>query len=323
MKHMLKGAAVGLMMLGASSVAAAAADWHNGSGSIKDMRGAAAVPVPAPTPIPIYQPNWYLRLDGGVGLGGGRDASESGLTYGFEDSPGVTGPVPFGTRSSWLNSDFDTFVSLGGGVGFYWNDRFRTDLTVEAISPGKVNVNGVERYDMHGFDASVPPVYGRINDLAGDPTTQVNVYVDDVTKVSSVVSLFNAYYDLGKLHGVTPYIGAGIGVVMHHLNRSHTTTETTCDLTTVPECGAEVTRDSYTRATKQNSFALAAAVTAGLSYQMSDITALDVNYRYLHIGGTDMSMTITDNFGHSSQSKVTIGDSSEHQLRAGLRFDIR
>ncbi len=326
MKHMLKGAAVGLVMLGASSVAAAAADWNDGSGSIKDMRGSAAVPVPAPTPIPIYQPNWYLRLDAGLAIGSSRAGSESGMSYGIDDSPGATGPVPFGTSSSWLNSDFDTFVSAGAGVGFYWSDRVRTDITVEATSTGKVTIDGSANYVQHGYDVFYADGYGPSpQDGFGVGQQRVNVYTQDVTKLSSVLSLVNAYYDFGNTRGFTPYVGAGLGVAVHRLNRHHATRETTCDLTTIPSCNTEsANRTEYSASGVQTDFALAAALTAGVTYQVSDITALDFNYRFVHIGGSDVTLNITDPLtGNTSQSKVTIGEANEHQLRAGLRFNIQ
>ena len=55
----------------------------------------------------------------------------------------------------------------------------------------------------------------------------------------------------------------------------------------------------------------------GVSYALTANTAIDVNYRYLFINGTDISATIN---GHNS--KVTLGDIGEHQLRAGMRWDI-
>ncbi len=54
----LTAALFGLALLTGASVPATAADWNNGSGSIKDIRGSAAVPVPAPMPIPVSSPNF-------------------------------------------------------------------------------------------------------------------------------------------------------------------------------------------------------------------------------------------------------------------------
>lgn len=317
-------ALVGLACLAAASMPASAADWNNGSGGIKDMRGSAAVPVPAPMPVPVSGPNFYFRFDAGIGMTDGTDASESGLTFGHLDSPGTTGPQPFGTRPSWINNDFDTFTSIGAGVGYYWTDRFRTDVTLEVRSKAEIRMDGTERYIQHGTDAFYGDGYGPSpHDGAGNGESQVNVYTNDLTKLRSVFSLVNAYYDLGKMHGFSPYLGGGLGVAYHELTRNHSTSETTCDLTAVPACGTEFTRTQYTAVDKKNAYSLAAALTAGVSYSISEITALDFNYRYLYIQGTDIATSITDpRTNHTSISKITIGDTSEHQLRAGLRFNI-
>ncbi len=317
----LKSACLGLALAAGCCLPAAAADWNNGAGSFKDNRGAAAVPVPAPMPIPIFKPEWYFRLDAGISISGDDgDGSESGLTYGRLDSPGTTGPTPFGTRPAWLNNDFDTMTSYGAGVGFRWNDRVRTDLTIEGRSQGDLVIDGTERYVLHEDDGSGN--YGPRVDGSGNPTTQVNVYTRDVTKMRSVFTLANAYYDFNGLGGFTPYVGGGIGLAFHELNRRHNTTETTCDLTTTPSCNTEFTRGLYGTAEKQHTFTLAAALTAGFSYAITDITALDFNYRYLYIEGPDMKVNVTDHNNVTSTSRVTLGDTHEHQLRAGLRFNV-
>lgn len=324
MTLMLKRTALGLALLGAAAAPALAGDWNTGAPGIKDMRGVAAVPVPAPQPIPVHKAEWYFRADFGYGFAGGRDASETGMQYGLLDSPGTTGPEPFGNRSSWFNNEFDTFYTMGGGVGYYFSDRVRGDITLEAISQGTARIDGVERYDVHAFDTTVaPPVYGRLEDAAGNPTTRASVYVSDSTKLTTYLAMLNGYYELGRLHGLSPYVGAGLGVAYHHISRRHQTNETECDLTTAPPCQSEFLQASYSSASKQTGYGLAAALTAGLTYSVTDITSLDLNYRYLYVEGTDVRLNIIDGNGTQHRSTVTIGETSEHQLRAGLRFNVQ
>ena len=52
----------------------------------------------------------------------------------------------------------------------------------------------------------------------------------------------------------------------------------------------------------------------GVSYDISSFCAIDVNYRFLHIGGSDVSLK------PDVASTVAIGDLNEHQIRAGFRF---
>jgi hypothetical protein len=62
---------------------------------------------------------------------------------------------------------------------------------------------------------------------------------------------------------------------------------------------------------------LAASATVGTTYQISDITELDFSYRYLWIDGLTSSLNIN---GHNST--ITVDDTHEHNLRAGLRFNV-
>jgi len=56
---------------------------------------------------------------------------------------------------------------------------------------------------------------------------------------------------------------------------------------------------------------------AGLTYDINSIVSLDVGYRFLYIGGTDVSLRI-----NGVDSDVTVGNISEHQIRAGFRFYV-
>lgn len=313
LKRAVRPAVLGLAVLGATAAGALAGDWNGGDGPLRRMSGSAAVPVPAPIPIPTYKPEWYFRLDAGIGFVSGDDGlSESGLVFGTEDTPGAAGPTPFGTRPSWFNDDFQTFGTFGGGVGRYWSDRFRTDVTVEARTKSEGIIDGTESYISHSDVGGV---------WTPDPNTRVDVHVRDTTSTRSVFSLVNAYYELGRHMGVQPYVGAGIGIAYNEITRSHSTSEETCDPTT--GCTTSNLRNAYTASGKANTFSLAAALTAGLTYDLSDITSLDFNYRLLYVGGTSVRMAVTDPAaGLTSQSRVTIGDTLEHQLRAGLRFNI-
>jgi len=47
------------------------------------------------------------------------------------------------------------------------------------------------------------------------------------------------------------------------------------------------------------------------------MTALDIGYRFLHLGGTSTTMNIG-----GDDSVIKIGDQNIHQLRAGLRINV-
>ena len=61
----------------------------------------------------------------------------------------------------------------------------------------------------------------------------------------------------------------------------------------------------------------AGAAMAGLTYDINTFVSLDVGYRYLYIGGTNVDTTI-----YNANSKIEIGGINEHQIRVGLRFYV-
>ena len=320
MTSKLASLTIALALFAATGGSASAADWNNGAGSIKDMGGAAAVPVPAPVPIPVYKAQWYFRADFGIGMGDDPGFSETGMLYGMTDSPGVTGPEPFGNLPAWFNGEQETFLTWGGGVGYRWSERFRTDATIEARSSAHARIEGEEHYIKHEFDCCGG--YGPILDpVTGDPMTQVNIYTSDRTSMKGGVMMFNAYYDFANFRGFTPYIGAGLGVSFNVLKRTHETTETECSLQTTPACDSEGVTNAYSASRTTRTMTLAAAAMAGFSYDVDEITTLDFNYRFMHIGGTHADLDI-DNGTQVMRSRVMIGDINEHQLRAGVRFNI-
>ena len=121
---------------------------------------APVTPFPAAIAIPDYSA-WYLRGDIAWSLYGDPDMSQSGVSFSGEDID-------------------DTF-SLGGGLGYYFSDNIRGDITVD-----------------YRFEA----------DVSGT-NSQTGARLD--TNLASTSFLANMYYDFGDRDGITPYIGAGIG----------------------------------------------------------------------------------------------------------------
>jgi opacity protein-like surface antigen len=74
-------------------------------------------PVYTPPP-PVHFGGWYLR--GHIGMSNQR--------FGGLDHPSFDGPAFF----EWLDEgEFDAGMIFGGGLGYKFNDWFRTDLTAE------------------------------------------------------------------------------------------------------------------------------------------------------------------------------------------------
>jgi opacity protein-like surface antigen len=312
MKTTLSCLALGLALVASAAEPAAAADWTNGNG--KKGYGRAPVPVPVPAPVPDYAARWYFRADTGLGLGSDPSVKERGIIYGNSDPAS-----PARTSSAWFNNDFETFLTVGTGVGYYWTPWFRTDLTVDLRTDAEVKMRGTLSYLEHKF---VPQPTNPTGPLVLGPTGNTVVgRTEDATTLRSGVVLFNGYFDLSRGGPITPYVGAGVGLAVNELDRMHETFEYSCNPALNPTCtdppGPLPQNAAYSASDKQHTVTLAAAAMAGVSYRMSASTSLDLNYRFLFIGGTDVDLAVN---GHASE--VDIGDMREHQVRLGVRWDI-
>lgn len=283
----LKRVVLGLALAcGAALSPAQAADYVRGPATYR------SVPVPAPIPVPETF-RWYVRADIGIGLGQEPSINERGLVYG-EDTP-FDAVTPFGMSSTWFNGDFDTFFIGGVGAGIYLTPRFRADVTVDARTKADVTANQTGAY------AALPA-----------PNT-VLFNTQDKTEVRAVVTLANLYWDLSQRgSGITPYVGAGFGFAVRSMDRMNETTEVLVD-----GVGNPLAARTWGGQDKAHQVAPAAAVMAGLSYDISPGTILDVNYRFMWMGGVDMSTRI-----NGYNSRLNIGDSIDHQIRAGLRWNV-
>ena len=288
MTFKIKGVLAGLVLL-ATAVPAGAGDYSYG-GSVKDTGGYDGVPVPAPVPIPVYKADYYIRGDWGVGLTDTMGLSEEGLIYG-QNEWGENVRVP----GSWSQNAGVLPMTFGVGVGRYWSDRFRTDLTFDFVR----NQSGVIAGSM---------TYTNID---GNSAT---AWLHDETKHESGVFLANAYYDFndGTKRRFTPYIGAGVGFAVSYVDRHSRVAQEICN-----PCGLAPTVAWDEDKSDSTNVSFAAAAMVGFTYDLGHSAMLDVNYRFLHIGGSDVGVNV---FG--SRSSVSIDDQNEHQIRAGLRFDL-
>jgi opacity protein-like surface antigen len=200
----------------------------------------------------------------------------------------------------------DAVFNFGGGVGYYWTSRFRTDLTIEGRTPSDLSVNRDYTYTQDD------------NGLSG----RVDGITRDRTKLTSGLVLFNAYWDFMPRDRFTPYIGGGVGFAVNQLKRSFSNIEAVCD--GGGDCFED--EDAVPRGIvgdeTANTVTFAAAAMAGFSYAITPVTMFDMNYRYLYMGGSDASISLATG-PTSTRSTFSTGDIHEHQIRAGLRFNIQ
>ncbi len=194
-------------------------------------------PPPIEPPPPMDFGAWYLRGDVGVGamqVTGWRTTLQP---YAL-DNAGFSQPAPtvfpvFGTLG-------DT-AFLGAGFGYQFNHWLRADLTGEYRMASNYNaaVGWANQFGQFGGD----------------------IYSGNLR---TALFMANGYVDLGTWYGITPFVGASVGLANHWLD-------------TFVDHGF-----GYAQDTSKTNFAW--AVTGGLGYAVTPNLRLEMSYRYLDMG---------------------------------------
>ena len=106
---------------------------------------------------------------------------------------------------------------------------------------------------------------------------------------STATALVNIYADLGTWHGITPYVGAGIGAGYVALDN-------------VALLGTDIGDAA--------GFGVAWALMAGVAVQLNPNLQIDIGYRYLALNGVDLGSGAPDM------------DQDAHEIRVGARYLI-
>lgn len=282
-----------ILALGLAAVSGSvseAADWNNGARGIKDHGGMAGVPVPAPVPV-MESFSWYIRADLSIGMLDGGKFSETGLLFGTTNGDPATTPIR--TSSSWYDNDYGNFFGGSVGMGRYFTPRVRGDITYDVRK--KVDQHGNGTYSFNEFVGGV---------ATGNVVSGTLV---ERTNLQDHTFLANGYWDLRERGRFTPYIGVGVGFAVRSFERVATHTEM---------INGAVSVLSEARA-KKHELAPAAAATVGTGIALSEGRVLDFSYRYTYLGEVGNAMNLS-----GQQSVFKIGDTHEHALRAGLRWNI-
>ncbi len=208
---------------------------------------------------------------------------------GFGGSPSVnvlgTNLVESIFGSANRSDSFEPSFVGGVGVGYVWGPHFRTDFTV----------------DIHSI-MSTEDSNGAVVNYSG---TNYWDTATNKTKFMSTILLLNGYYDFRTGTPWTPYIGGGLGFAVNQLTQSY-------------DENIQGVAANYSQRSTDVQFAAAAMV--GVSYDFSSFFAIDVNYRYLYVGGSGVTLNVPGVPPESST--VEIGGLNEHQIRAGFRFYV-
>ena len=177
--------------------------------------------------------------------------------------------------------NFDSSMLFGLGGGYQFNNWLRFDVT------GEYRGNS----DFTGLD---------IVSVGG------GTFTDEYrAKKSEWLFLANAYLDLGTWWCVTPFVGAGIGA-------SRITISSFTDVNT-PNAGVAF-------AASNSKWNLAWALHAGLAFQASENLAIELAYRYTHLGDGITGDVITYTGTNTFNNPTTFKDITSHDVKIGLRF---
>ncbi|MFC3694730.1 outer membrane protein [Chenggangzhangella methanolivorans] len=212
---------------------------------------------------------WYIRGDVGYKNYNNPDARFTGRNY-----PG---------NPNFKGEKLGDAAVIGGGVGYKFNEHFRSDVTVDYETRAK-------------FTGTLYSNTGACG--------AVQCGSRDVTKIDAWTLFWNGYVDLITIHGFTPYVGGGIGVARLDVKGGYDTKP----IANCPGCKP----DSYGGDAQWN---FAWNLQAGASYQITDNLLFDANYRFVDLGEARTKTVPGKNGG-----KVRIDDVQAHEVRVGFRY---
>lgn len=181
---------------------------------------------------------------------------------------------------------FDASPLFGIGVGYYFNDWLRFDLTGEYRS--RANFHGTQVITSGG---------GTITDEYSGSK-------------SEWLFLLNGYVDLGTWSGFTPFLGAGIGT-------SRNTIHSFQDVCTVG-CGA----GSVAFGDNVSKWNFAWALHAGLAYKVSRNFTVELAYRYVDLGNAESGDIYNYLGGNTIYNPMEFHHLTSHDIKLGLRFNF-
>jgi opacity protein-like surface antigen len=184
------------------------------------------------------------------------------------------------TPASFSNNEDPIFASIG--FGYHFNDYLRADLNLGYLPGNKIGV---------GYD---------------DSATAAEATVASASLKNYAFSgMLNGYVDLGTYVGITPYLGAGIGVVQskRKLSASYFTDN-------------DDPADDFVLQDNKTKYSLAYTLNAGLAYRVSKNVSVDLGYQYFSAPDAEYA-TAEDLDSYPIRKGI-----SNHQVKIGLRYDL-
>ncbi|MFV0279272.1 MAG: outer membrane protein [Rhodoblastus sp.] len=238
-----------------------------------------------------FASNWYLRGDFAIA----KD-------------------VQIGIGSAFLPNgrSFPNAWSIGLGMGYKFNNWLRGDLTADWRAPRTLNQNTSAMSCTTGWVAVRDPNTGVITGETPVTDTCLDYYR---TRVNNTTLLANLYLDLGTWWGLTPYVGAGVGMnyVYQKTTQNWYMSNGLPYNVTTPDAinPARIWYYNWDNARSHSSMQFAYAFMAGASYAVTDHLAVDIGGRYLNMGKIESYSVATGTIWKTNDAK---------ELRIGFRY---
>ncbi len=269
--------------------------------SAADLLPPPAYEPPPPPPIISELGGWYLRGDVGLGVNNTPNFSTSPSPLNFTGSDVAT--------DDYFNKSLSESGLFDLGVGYQINNWFRVDVTGELR--GGSTFQGLE--------------------VVNDSTTN-NQFADFYrANMSSLLGMVNGYVDLGTWYGMTPYVGAGVGVAYNKFYGATDNGSNTVYYNGPAQPG--ITSSSGGIFGSNTSANLAWALMTGLDFNITQNLKLELGYRFLDYGkfksGVSNCLSGAGSAGSFSGGNCTGGgyklashELTSNDFRIGLRWMI-
>ena len=246
------------------------------------------LPPPPMVEAPVLAPaidtsGWYLRGDVGVGVN-----QMSSLRSTLQPANALGGAAPIVSQA--YASIGDSAI-IGIGVGYQFNNWFRTDATIEYRSAAAYR----KGMTYTAFCA---------NPFCLDTYT---------ANVSTAAFMLNGYVDLGTWWCMTPFIGAGIGGARVSIANFTDAGIANNGGGALP--GLALADDAAT-------WNFAWALHAGVAYKVTPNFTVELAYRYLDMGNGITGDLRTFDGANAIVNPTTFRGITSHDLKIGVRWDL-
>jgi opacity protein-like surface antigen len=231
----------------------------------------ADLPAPPMFRAPIVEDYgaWYLRGD--IGITNQRVKK-------------LDSPAPGFDTTTMLVQGFDSAGLFGLGVGYKFNNWFRFDVTGEFRA-------GAHFSALDNFPC-------------GACATGFGVDRFEATK-SEWLFLANAFFDLGTWHGVTPFVGAGVGFDRLTIGNF---TDTNIVNTAI----------GFSDSNSRWNFAW--ALHAGLAYQVTPNFTVELAYRFVSLGNGATNDLIGFDGTNATFNPILFKHVTSNDIKLGVRW---